>query len=733
MRESHDNHEISNSLGNAHKALGNFEQALECYRRSLLVSPEYLPALYNLALALRDLDRLEEAEHYFRRAQRVAPGDTDVLVNIGGILCKRTRFAEAAELFRDALRLAPDDFRHWLLLGNACRQVPRELDEAVRCLRRCLELAPACADGYFELGMAYRGLGDAQEAAAAFARALELQPDSPDALTEMAGIQVEAGRFEEAAGYYRAAIRCRPDSAPAYNLLGCVLTRPGTLDEAVDCLRKAISLRPDYADAHHNLGNAWRSRGARAEALQCFEEANRLRPGDAIIQEAILCEKQELCDWAGLEEIVAGRRRSVVERVAQPINPFSLLSIASTRAEQLQCARDYAAQRLRSVAHERTGFSFEREPRGRLRIGYLSGNFHKHAIAYLVAELFELHDRSRFEICAYSYGPDDGSPMRARLKRAFDRFTDIAPLSFADAARAIHADGTDILVDLTGHTENARIEIAALRPAPVQVHLIGYPGTLGADFIDYLIADRFVVPEAHRSDYHERLVRLPGSYLINDRQRAIAATPPRVDLGLPEDGFVFCCFNHAYKIMPDVFAAWMRLLKGVPGSVLWLFESNPLATRNLRRMASGQGVDPSRLVFAPLLPHAEHLGRLRAADLFLDTFPYNAHTTARDALWAGLPLLTRAGDTFASRVAGSLLAAVGLQELITPTLADYEARGLRLARSPEALADLRGKLSSNRDSALLFDTPRYVRSLEAAYEAMWRNCVSGAGPGAIEL
>jgi predicted O-linked N-acetylglucosamine transferase (SPINDLY family) len=416
-----------------------------------------------------------------------------------------------------------------------------------------------------------------------------------------------------------------------------------------------------------------------------------------------------------------------------PVNPFSLLSIASTRAEQLQCARDYSAERLRSVSRGRAPFSFERGPRDRLRIGYLSANFHKHAIAYLVAELFELHDRGRFEICAYSYGPDDGSPMRARLKRGFDRFTDIASLSFAEAARVIHADGTDILVDLTGYTENARIEIAGYRPAPVQVHLIGYPGTLGADCIDYLIADRFVAPAAHGAGYHERLVRLPGSYLVNDRQRPIAATPPRDELGLPADGFVFCSFNAAYKIMPEVFAAWMRMLKGVQGSVLWLLEPKPTAIRNLRRMASEQGVDPARLLFAPVAGHAEHLGRLRAADLFLDTFPYNAHTTARDALWAGLPLLTCAGETFASRVAGSLLSAIGLQELITTTLADYEALGLRLARSPEALLALRGKLSRNRETEPLFDSPRYVRALESAYEAMWRNYVSGSGPVEIEI
>jgi len=733
LRESPDNHEVSNGLGNVHKAMGNIEQALDCYKRALQIAPEHLPSLYNLGLALRDLDRLDESEQYFRRAHRIAPADTEVLSNIGAVLCRKSNFAEGAEMFRDALRLAPGDFRLWLLLGSACRQIARGLEEAVRCLRRCIELEPECVDGYFELGMAYRAGGDAQRAAEAFGRALELQPELPDALIEMGGILTEQGKPEEAAGCYEAAIRLRPESVPIYNLLGCVYSRMGRLDEAVDCLRTAIALQPDYADAHHNLGNAWRMHGARGEALQCFEEAYRLRPGDPVIQEAMLCEKQELCDWRGLEELVASRRRNLAGRDARAVNPFGMLSIPSARAEQLRCARAYSAELVRPIARDNPQFSFDRGARDRLRIGYLSANFHKHAIAYLVAELFELHNRDRFEIRAYSYGPDDGSPMRARLKCAFDSFTEVSALSHAEAARAIHADGTDILVDLTGHTENARLEIAALRPAPVQVHLIGYPGTLGADFIDYLIADRFVVPAEHAGDYHERLVRLPGSYLINDRQRPIAATPQRVELGLPEDGFVFCCFNHAYKIMPTVFSAWMRILRGTPGSVLWLFESNQWAMRNLRRMSAEHGVEPSRLIFAPTLPHAEHLGRLRAADIFLDTFPYNAHTTARDALWAGLPLLTCAGDTFASRVAGSLLTAVGLPELITTTLEEYEALGLGLARSPDRLLDLRGRLARNRETAPLFDTPTYVRNLESAYEAMWRNYISGSGPSAIEL
>ena len=459
----------------------------------------------------------------------------------------------------------------------------------------------------------------------------------------------------------------------------------------------------------------------------------RLKPGDPGILEVILYEKQHMCDWTGFEELSGMQRRRVFERLARPSSPFSLLSIPSTRAEQLQSARNFAQFQLRAVARDRMEFKSSPRSGGKLRIGYLSSDFHEHATAYLMAELFELHDRSRFEVMAYSYGKDDGSPMRARLTRAFDRFTDVGPLSHAAAAAAIHADGTDILVDLKGYTQHARTGIVALRPAPVQVSYLGYPGTMGAEFIDYLIADRFVVPAEHAAEYSEQLVLLPGSYQVNDRMRSIAATPPRRELGLPENGFVFCCFNQTYKIVPEMFTLWMRLLQAVPGSILWLLESNPWVGQNLSREARNRGIDPSRLVFAPKLPLDRHLGRMRAADLFLDTLPCNAHTTASDALWAGLPVLTSAGDTFASRVAGSLLSAVGMPELISGSMREYEDLALGLAREPARLVALRGKLARNRDSSPLFDAPAYVRNLESAYERMWQLFLSGQGPQAIDL
>ncbi|MGH8694533.1 MAG: tetratricopeptide repeat protein, partial [Burkholderiales bacterium] len=352
--------------------------------------------------------------------------------------------------------------------------------------------------------------------------------------------------------------------------------------------------------------------------------------------------------------------------------------------------------------------------------GYLSRDFHRHAISYLVGELFELHDRGRFEVFAYSYGPDDGSPIRARIMHACEHFTDVSGESFIESAQRIGRDGIDVLVDLKGYTLGPRTQILALRPAPVQVNWLGFPGTMGADCIDYLIADPFIIPEGLEQHYAETVVRLPHCYQINDRLREVSdRVPSREECGLPNDAFVFCCFNQAYKILPETFDRWMRILRAVPGAVLWLLETNRWAVENLRRSAVERGVAAERIGFAPHQPLADHLARYRLADLALDTFPYTSHTTASDALWMGCPLVTRAGETFASRVAGSILISAGLRELVTDNASDCERKVLELATRPAKLKALRGRLQESRDTCALFDTPRFVKNLEAAYEKMF--------------
>ena len=497
-----------------------------------------------------------------------------------------------------------------------------------------------------------------------------------------------------------------------------------------------MRLKPDYPEACLHLGHALKALGRSADALASYREAWRLNADDAEIRSALIGQMQALCEWDGLETLMAAQRRDVGDSAALPITPFSLLSIPSSAEEQYRCATKFARAHFQPFAalRDKLAFKHQRVAKPKLRVGYLSADFHEHATAYLIAELFELHEREHFEIIAYSYGRDDSGPMRTRLVAACDRFVDIREHSLADSASIIYGDRIDILVDLKGYTRHARPEILALRAAPIQVHFLGYPGTLGTEFIDYLIADHFVSPPAQAQYFSEKLVYLPDCYQINDRRRDIAdAAPSRLSFGLPEQGMVFCCLSSPYKITPEMFDIWMRLLLAAPGSVLWLLQGDGLQMENLVREAGRRSVAANRLVFAPKLPNAEHLARYRYADLFLDTFPVNAHTTASDALWAGLPLLTCSGDTFVSRVAGSLLHGVGLPQLTVSDLGAYETLALRLAQQEVELRDLRQHLERNRLTCPLFDSRRFTAHLERAYQTMWQRYLAAAPPDALDI
>jgi predicted O-linked N-acetylglucosamine transferase (SPINDLY family) len=504
----------------------------------------------------------------------------------------------------------------------------------------------------------------------------------------------------------------------------------GRWEEARGSFQKAIALRKEFPEALYNLGNAARELGDLAGAIEAYEHALRLRPDYVEAYCQLIYHRRHACAWGSFDADDAGML--ALAHRGERVPPFFLLTTNASAGDQLACSRQWAAPIQRD--HEAVFKHVATSRSERIRLGYLSGDFHQHATAHLMAELFERHDRGRFEVVGYSYGPDDGSPMRARLVRAFDRFVDIHAFSHRQAATAIHEDGVDILIDLKGYTHQARAAIAAQRPAPVQVSYLGFPATMGADFIDYLMIDSLVVPSDQQPFFSEKLVHLPGCYQVNDRRREIAQlSPSRQACGLPANGFVFCSFNNSYKISPGVFDVWMRLLLAVSGSVLWLLRSNELMEENLGVEAERRGVDRRRLVFAPVLPPAEHLARLSRADLFLDTSPCNAHTTASDALWASLPVLTYSSSTFAGRVAGSLLHAVGLSELVTQSLEDYEKVALELVHDPDRLSALRSSLKNARADSLLFDLPKQASHIEAAYDRMWETWLSQRAPEAFSL
>jgi protein O-GlcNAc transferase len=587
-----------------------------------------------------------------------------------------------------------------------------------------VRLEPRLAEAHLNLANALYEARRYEEAIASFRETIALRPDLIPARNGLGNSYRALSRLEAALGCYREALRIAPEDAEVHCNLGVALADLGKSDEAIASYRKAVSLDPSYANAHYNLGISLQEQKRHGEAIACFERALAIDPRHGEALGALVMSELGDCRWDSIAAHAAGLARQVREGRGI-VEPFTFLLVSGDPAEQKLCAERYAAKTV--PARAAPPATPARGPRTRL--AYLSGDFRNHAVAQLTAGLFELHDRSRFEVTGVSLGPDDGSEMRARLERGFERFIDVRSRSDAEVAAMLRDLGVDIAIDMSGYMNLARPGILALRPAPVQVNFLGYPGTLGAGFLDYIVADPFLIPVERAGCYSEQVVYLPDTYLVNDAKRAIAdETPSRTELGLPEDAFVFCCFNLTAKITQEMFSVWMRLLQQIPRSMLWLLEDTAGARRNLEREARSRGVDAGRLVFAPRMKTEQHLARQRRADLFLDTLPYNAHTTASDALWAGLPLLSCPGRTFAGRVAGSLLRAVGLPELVARDVEDYEARALELARNPPELAQLRSKLARNRLSAPLFDTDRFRRHIEAAYATMHEIRLRGGAP-----
>jgi protein O-GlcNAc transferase len=512
---------------------------------------------------------------------------------------------------------------------------------------------------------------------------------------------------------------------------GAVLHRMKRKPEALDAYQMAIALDPEHGDTHNNLANLLVEMRRFDEAASAYAKAAARTPMCDFALGGLVHTRMKICDWRELgpamEALIAGVGRG--ERVCPP---FPLTSMPSGLDVQLKAARIWVDSVVEKSPPKP---SFVRpSPRDKIRVGYFSSDYYAHATAWLTAGVFEAHDRSRFEITAFSYSPSQGDETAERMRKAFDRFIDVREHSDAQIAALSRELGIDIAVDLKGFTADCRLNIFNFRAAPIQANWLGYPGSMGADFIDYIIADGVVLPPEHEPFYTEKVVRLPWSYQPNDRKRRIAEkAPTRAEAGLPERAFVFCCFNNPYKINPQVFDGWMRILRSTPGSVLWLMEDNATAARNLRAEAEARGVAPDRIIFAARQHVTDHLARHRLADLFLDTAPYNAHTTASDALWAGLPVLTRPGDTFASRVGASLLRAVGLDELIAPTWEAYSGLAVGLAKNPARLAAIKQKLADNRLTAPLFDTALFARHIEAAYAAMVERYDAGLKPDHIAV
>jgi predicted O-linked N-acetylglucosamine transferase (SPINDLY family) len=558
-------------------------------------------------------------------------------------------------------------------------------------------------------------------ACAAARRALDANPNDAAAWRTLGRALFDFDRRKAAIASYDRAIDLAPEDAVTWTDRATLWFAMGQVAAALADLDKALALDPRNGDAWTLRARAlWASKRL-AEAVEASDRALALDPGNSSATRLGIQSRLFACDWRRREDderrITAGLKAGVLL-----VSPLNHRALCSSEAEHFEVAR----LRARAFPPSIPLWRGEIYRHDRIRIAYLSTDFRDHVVADAIAGCFEHHDKARFETTAISLGPTDGSAMRRRLEAAFDRFVDVHALSDAEVAAMLRASEIDIAIDLNGYIGESRTGILARRPAPVQVNYFGYPGTMGVPFIDYIIADPVVIPEEHRVHYSEQVVYLPCTYLPSDRKRPVAAnTPSRAEAGLPATGFVFACLNNAFKIGPALFDVWMRLLEDVEHSVLWFLEDNVSTSANLRREAQLRGIGPERLVFAHRTSMAEHMARQQLADLFLDTLPYNAHTTANDALWVGLPVLTCLGSTFPGRVAASALHAVGLPELVTQSLAEYAALALALARDPERLAALKSKLLRARDTAPLFDTARLARDLEAAYTAMWERQQAG--------
>jgi protein O-GlcNAc transferase len=691
-------------------------------------APRYPDAMHLLGVVRLATGNAGEAVSLIAGALEGKPSDPVALEHLGLARVAQKDYPAAEAAFLQAIaRGGRQGVR--FNLGNLYATMGR-LNDAASAFQQLLAMEPNDADAHNNLGIVNQRLGKRDAAAANYHLALKVNPRHAHAWHNLGTVHSEQGSLKDAAAAYRKSLEIAPNQASVYNDLGSALRDSGDFESAIAAYRKAIAIDPQSVPALYNLAETLKAPGRFDEAIAAYERALAIKPDYLQAVNGLTYLHQHICDWNGIEALWERLRRDAFGKPGSGATPFSVLFMPTSAEEQLACSREWARQTLGYWigAGPSLGIDIRPHTRGsRLRVGYLSWDFHEHATSYLIAELFELHDRGRFEVFAYSYGPDDGSAIRARIKSACEHFVDIAGDSHVEAARRIQGDGIDVLVDLKGYTLGSRSQIVALRPAPVQASWLGFPGSMGTECVDYIIADPFIIPDGAERHYSERVVRLPDCYQVNDRKREISARmSTRGENGLPAAGVVLCCFNQTAKILPDVFASWMRVLRAVPGSVLWLLESNRWAAENLRRAAADQGIAADRMLFAPRRPLAEHLARYRAADLAIDTYPYTSHTTASDALWAGCPLVTRVGDTFVSRVAGSILRNAGMHELVTDNAADYERKVLELATNPGKLQEIRHKVQEARDTSPLFDTPRFVRNLEGAFETMLEAYVNGA-------
>jgi len=752
--------------GAALQALGQSQAALAAYDRALALKPDDVEAYINRGTVLRELGRFDEAVTAYDRALGLNHHHPLAHFSRGIALLDLQRTSEAVAAFDKAMALKPEYIEAMFSRGKALKNLGR-LDEALAGFDKVISINSGLADVYNERGLtllamnqpqaalvsfvqavrlkqdfaeahanhgvALRALGRLADAVESYDRAIALKPDQAGIYNNRGAVLADLRRFDEALASYARAIALNPAFAEAYNNRAVALAMMNRPEDAAVSYREAIRLHPGLTDAHNNLANILVEMKQHEAAIAAYDAALAINPAHAYAHGMRLHTRMFVCQWQSHDHELATLAAKIAagEKAAPPFPAVTLISAPALLRQVTETwTRDqHPANPLLGPIAKRP---YQRGDK--IRLAYFSADYKNHPVALLAAGLFEEHDRDRFEVYGFSLGQDTRDDMRRRVETAFDKFFDVHEKSDRDIAQLARVNGVDIAVDLSGYTGGARTNVFALRAAPIQVNYLGYPGTLGADYMDYIVADETAIPAEDRIHYTEKVVWLPGSYQVNDaKRRIVGQAQTRAQHGLPDAGVVFCCFNNTYKITPAVFDTWMDILKQVKGSVLWLFKDNAAAVANLRKEAERRGVHPSRLIFAERMDVAQHLARHRVADLFLDTLPYNAHTTGSDALWAGLPILTCLGEGFAGRVAAGLLKSVGLPELVTTSRQNYRDLAIALGNDPARLGALKEKLDQNRYSAPLFDAAGFARHIEDAYRQMHNRYRNGEAPGHIAI
>ena len=730
MKPSNSHNNIQILFGQAYQLQegGRLKDAEQIYSSLLEISPSHVGAKTMLGIIYIQTERDDEGIKLLKSSLKKDPKQFWAHNALGAGYLNKKQYQEAIFSFNKAVILKPNYIEAYFNLAKTYSEL-HKFEEAITHYLKCIEIDPSYPSPYNNLGSIYlKDINEYERSASNFQKYVDLVPSSNEGFTGLAKALEKLDRHEEALASYAHAIQLKPDFSDAYHNQGVILDKLDRHEEALASLGLAIQFKPDFCEAYHQLGKTLDTLTCYDAALACFAHAIQLKPETDYLLGDYMHAKQNLCDWADFDSWISKLKNQLKNN--KPISPFQCASLIDNPMLQKQATENCQ----RDIRQVRSKFSAIRkyQEHKKVRIGYFSPDFRGHPVSFLTAELYEVHNRDQFEITAFSFAHTPQDPMTKRLMNGFDHFIDVTDMTDEKIIELARKMEIDIAVDLTGFTAAGRLEIFLMRVAPIQISYIGYLGTMGAEHYDYLLADHFLIPHDKQLFYSEKIAYLP-SYQVNDSKYVISERQySRKELGLPEKGFILCCLNNTYKISPATFDGWMRIMHAVDDSVLMLYKTSEIAPKNLRAEALSRGIDPDRLVFVGAIPLPEHLARYRVADLFLDTLPYNAGTTASDALRVGLPVLTQAGDSFASRMAGSILTALGMSELITVSPIEYESVAIDLATNPARLAAIKAKLMRNISSSGFFNAQPFAQHIEILYKEMYRRHQVGLAPDHIQ-